>query len=453
MACLAQTQEQEALKQKHQILDIVNNSHATYRKEYLCYHDIERACAAKNKKLTEKTKKLSRKAVNILSIVVQKLSRNETVLFNSSYLEKITGCKPRQNRNILNELKSVLDIKYRKFIRVNNRIFKEYYLFGFKASTPFKTKPTKQIANGNLLPAHIHIENNKNIEYIDLESNFLENSENKEEKEITTNILVKIKKYLPNKRKKSTNAEKKAKVFLFNQYKVPQDLASHYPLNNKDCSKIQSNSGRMFCLIAMNEILLDMSKRLDRTFSSKAQFISYFSKCLSNEKRDAVKTDNINFRIKANITNEEKKYAKQEAILTRSECKAYDLDNRVTDGFQKLPVFGLLEKITSLSGENTTKIANNNFESKVLENANWLCLKRNLHRSFLEQYEEKYADFIIKNWFERLTVSSDSDNKRLVLIGDSFVIDRIYQEYLFFLEQAILASDFAVEIHVKSNAN
>ena len=164
VACLAQIQEQEALKQKHQILDIVNNSHATYRKEYSCYNNIERACVAKNRKLTEKTKKLSRKAVNILSIVVQKLLKNETVLFNSLYLEKITGCKPRQNRNILNELKSVLDIKYRKFIRVNNRIFKEYYLFGFKASTPFETKPTKQIANGNLLPAHIHIENNKNIE-------------------------------------------------------------------------------------------------------------------------------------------------------------------------------------------------------------------------------------------------------------------------------------------------
>ena len=48
---------------------------------------------------------------------------------------------------------------------------------------------------------------------------------------------------------------------------------------------------------------------------------------------------------KANITNEEKKYAKQEAILTRSECKAYDLDNRTTDGFQQLSVLGLLEKL------------------------------------------------------------------------------------------------------------
>jgi hypothetical protein len=52
----------------------------------------------------------------------------------------------------------------------------------------------------------------------------------------------------------------------------------------------------------MNEILLDMSKKLDKRFCSKAQFIAYFGKCLRFEIRDAVKTGNDNFYIKANIT-------------------------------------------------------------------------------------------------------------------------------------------------------
>ena len=95
----------------------------------------------------------------------------------------------------------------------------------------------------------------------------------------------------------------------------------------------------------MNEILLDMSKRLDRTFKSKAQFISYFGKCLVGEKRDAVKTDNVNFKIKANITEEDRNYAKRESFLSRVECKAHDLENRVTDGFQRLSALGILEKI------------------------------------------------------------------------------------------------------------
>ena len=140
-------------------------------------------------------------------------------------------------------------------------------------------------------------------------------------------------------------AQIKARIYHFKQYKEPENLAYHYPLNKEDCAKLQSKSGRMFCLTAMNEILLDMSKRVDRTFKSKALFISYFGKCLSGEKRDAVKTDNINFKIKANITEEDRNYAKREIFLSRAECKAHDLENRVTDGFQRLSSLGILEKI------------------------------------------------------------------------------------------------------------
>ena len=158
-------------------------------------------------------------------------------------------------------------------------------------------------------------------------------------------IGIQSKYRMPNKRKKRTNSEKKAKVLYFNQYKEPENLAYHYPLNNGDCAKLQSKSGRLFCLTATNEILLDMSKRVDRTFCSKAQFISYFGKCLANEKRDAVKTDYVNFKIKANITEEDWKYAKRESFLSRAECKAHDLENRTTDGFQKVSVLGILDKL------------------------------------------------------------------------------------------------------------
>ena len=335
----------------------------------MSFDTIERAYQANRRKITKKTKHLSKNAKDILSIVVQKLLRGETVLLNSKYIEKITGCKGRQNRNILNELKRVLKIKHRKFIRVNGRIFKGYYLFKFIPAIVYELWPTKEKGNGNKLPLHIH-ENNKNIENIDLGSNF---SENSKVGDIKTSELVEIEKEevvgnerdcfdldtqqkpvpigiqrkyrIPNKRKKPTNSEKKAKVIYFNQYKEPENLAYHYPLNNEDCTKLQSKSGRPFCLTATNEILLDMSKRVYRKFKSKARFMSYFGKCLAGEKRDAVKTDNVNFKIKANITQEDRNYAKRESFLSRAECKAHDLENRVTDGFQKLSVLGILEKI------------------------------------------------------------------------------------------------------------
>lgn len=144
------------------------------------------------------------------------------------------------------------------------------------------------------------------------ESNFLQNSESVKLEENTEPQItefpkepakpVKLKKRLSNERKKPTNAERKAKVYRFNQYKDPQDLGYHYPLTKEDGDKLQSLSGRDFSLNAMNEILLDMSKRLDNRFCSKAQFMAYFGKCLRYEMRDAVKTCNNHFRIKANIT-------------------------------------------------------------------------------------------------------------------------------------------------------
>ena len=356
MAYAQQIREQDTLSYKEEHISALiysfTNPNAKYRKEYLSFDTIKRAYQANHRKITKKTKHLSKNAKDILSIVVQKLLRGETVLLNSKYIEKITGCKDRQNRNILNELKGVLKIKYRKFIRVNGMIFRGYYLFKFIPAIVYELWPIEEKGNGNKLPLHIH-ENNKNIEYIDLESNFLQNSESKKTEESTESQIrefsltnpLKLNKRPSNKRKKPTVAQIKARIYHFKQYKELQDLAYHYPLNNEDCTKLQSKSGRPFCLTTTNEILLDMSKRVYRTFESKARFMSYFGKCLGGEKRDAVKTDNINFRIKANITEEERQHAKRESFLSRAECKAHDLENRVTDGFQKVSALGILNKL------------------------------------------------------------------------------------------------------------
>jgi hypothetical protein len=61
-------------------------------------------------------------------------------------------------------------------------------------------------------------------------------------------------------------------------------------------------------------------------FKSKAQFMAYISKALYHEKRDAVKTSNINFGIKANETEEiaakRTKTANIEAYLNKVEQRA-----------------------------------------------------------------------------------------------------------------------------------
>ena len=316
---------------------------ARYRKSYIDWDKIKRA---NGKAIREKAKYLSKDAQAILAPVIQRLKKGERVFLNHKYISTITLCGRRQNTRIIKQLESVLNITYHNSITVDGKNYRYSYEFNFKHHTIQETEKHLNSASSKHSvgtskfpkndPLYIYKEN-KNIEDIDLKSNFLQNSEEVKTAPIET---VKFKKRPANERKKPTNAQAKSRIYRFNQYKEPQDLGYHYPLIKEDGHKLQSLSGRDFSLNAMNEILLDMSKRLDNRFCSKAQFLAYFGTCLKYEKRDAVKTGNDNFRIKTNITREEANILKEKAQMTcitnTTELKAYDLKNRTADGFQPL---------------------------------------------------------------------------------------------------------------------
>ena len=314
---------------------------ARYRKSYLEWDKIKRA-NKRIKPIRQKSFFLSSPANKLLSAVIGKLRQGERVLLNHKYISTFTLVERRQNQNIIKELADILDITYHNSVTHNNKKYRYSYEFGYKQqnlenTTFIEYSIGKKISQQND-PLYIDKEN-KDIEDIDLKSNFLQNSES-----IKTDLIetVRFKKRLSNERKKPTNAERKARIYRFNQYKEPQDLKHHYPLTKEDGGKLQSMSGRDFSLNAMNEILLDMSKRRDNRFCSKAQFMAYFGKCLRFEMRDSVKTGNDNFRIKANILEEKREKPK---IFVETELKAYDLENRTTDGFQRLPVLGIIDKL------------------------------------------------------------------------------------------------------------
>ena len=97
-------------------------------------------------------------------------------------------------------------------------------------------------------------------------------------------------------------------------------LASFYPLSQPDTAKLKQLCGREFSGNAINEILLNMSKRLtDRFFKSKKAFMNYMAKALTYEKRDAVKISNETFRIRANISKDEIIKHRQETFLNKIE--------------------------------------------------------------------------------------------------------------------------------------
>ena len=156
-------------------------------------------------------------------------------------------------------------------------------------------------------------ENKKNIKdrSTEFKSNFYKNSF--EEEKILQSPTASI-----------CNKTEESKVVTTSQIKntfaLGKELKDFYPLTKEDCQILQSNSGREFSLNSMNEILLDMSKRItDRYFKSKKGFLSYMSKVFSYEMRDAVKINNENFKIKNNQSQKERIIKDQEAFLNEIE--------------------------------------------------------------------------------------------------------------------------------------
>ncbi|PCJ28924.1 MAG: hypothetical protein COA94_03320 [Rickettsiales bacterium] len=93
-------------------------------------------------------------------------------------------------------------------------------------------------------------------------------------------------------------------------------LGEFYPLEREDIAALASSSGREFGMNAVNEILLKLSKSCpDHSFPNKAAFMSYMSKVLRYEKRDAVRINNAHFRIRSNMSETELATVEQERFL------------------------------------------------------------------------------------------------------------------------------------------
>lgn len=368
MSYVLQKQEQKAQTNQDQLgkLYSFKEKKARYRKSYINWDKIERA---NGEAVREKAKHLSKDAKAILAPVVQKLEKGECVLLNHKYISTITHCERGQNRNILKQLETVLKITYHNSITVDGKKYRHCYEFAYYKqeivsqednSTAQFIERDESLNSSNQACFCLSIENN-NTESIRSDaymrkSIFLQNSkEIKIQENIEPQVAVflqkpiKLKKRLPNKRKKPTNAEKKARVYRFNQYEEPQNLNYHYPLSQEDGAKLQSLSGRAFTLQAMNEILLDMSRRRGNTFYSKAQFMVYFAKCLRFEMRDAVKINNVNFHIKTNHTQEKQVEIDQKKRVEKylAELEQRAIDNVCPENQLKVRLANTLESQTS----------------------------------------------------------------------------------------------------------
>lgn len=229
------------------------------------------------------SKKITSTDLKLISLISTLIKQDPLGIayFSSDYLCAKLDITDRQLRTVRKNINHIFSSRWRKATRINGALKKNVYVFAYtlqgKEILGASAKYYESVKLGSGLPTSIY-KYDKYIKDRSSESTFCKNSNSSQ-----------------------------AKIYSpkFKQYDKPKTLGDHYPLTTEDCSKLQRRSSREFTLNAMNEILLDMSRRLHRMFQSKVQFMAYMATVYSYEKRDAVKTANLDFHIKTNKTKAE----------------------------------------------------------------------------------------------------------------------------------------------------
>ena len=302
---------------------------------------LKRANPNATKQIFKKTHFICKQAVELAETILKKIFSGKRVLLNHKYISKITECDSTdQNKRILDQLDNFFVIKYHRLAIVDGVPYNYHYSFELHPAIIEELKDAG-LWNLEFMPAEMRLSYNnrpnifsKNI-YRSNKSTFLKssNSNNISTEAITADtkkspteptkakILVGKKKFLANSRKKVTNSEQKSRYQKFKAYDKPKNLKDHYPLSQEDCWKLQKRSGKAYNLNAMNEILLDLSRKpktQGHSFISKAKFMAYMTDVYSEEERDIDKANQAGFKIMKRRPN-----AEVEEIVTLNQRETY----------------------------------------------------------------------------------------------------------------------------------
>ena len=304
-----------------------NSPKSSYRKSYIAWDKLERANKPDN--YTEKTRYLSKNAKALLSVVYQKLKKQPVLLLNHKYISTITNSGSRQNQRIIQEIKDVVDVSYKRGItELNERKYKNSYEFKLKNNAIDESIQRTKMSDKNA-SSTIYKENN-NIK-IRSRANFVKDSsgsfssgeshntepDNKTEGKGSENSRTEAKSNIGcDSISDSTLSSHNTNGFL-GSGKYLFEVLDH--LTDEMCGKIRARCGKNYTDKAIREIAkaVSRSKKGAKAFFYHIKgFIAYLSKILTFEKRDPVKISSTNYYITANQTSDEQVMRKQEKYLT-----------------------------------------------------------------------------------------------------------------------------------------
>jgi len=293
----------------------------------------------------------------------------------------------------------------------------------------------------------------------------------------------------PNKRKKPTNASMKAKIINPIFYSKPKSLEQmHDLLDTKICNELRSKSGRDFSDNFISQRILSFIKspNVSASFKTKQAFIAYMVTVLKREFHDATKTSGNNFRLRINVTSEDKQNRVQEQFLNSVEQLAIShicpenqlkakLAGRLEEGkayrlLSSLKRFEVVGEVMQIHLSRQLKLTENDKEvilSQVqavyssargesiecVESVEFIVAERTATTNTVVKFEKpkiepveipegvwgdirkvlitKYGEDVDRNWFSKLTAEVDEVAQTIELkFRSEFVKDWIEQNYL-----------------------
>ena len=341
-----------------------NLSHSSYRKSYIVWDKLERANKPNN--YTEKTKYLSKNAKALLSVVYQKLKKQTILLLNHKYISTITNSGSRQNQRIIQEIKNVVDVSYKRGItELNGKKYKNSYEFKLKNDSVNARIQKTKMSDKNT-SSTIYIENN--IINNRSRSNFIKNSSDSFFYEVNSNTHSDNE--IENQNREGSGNKANTPLPKTLQTQQPSAIQNTHGfldsgkylsemlnyLTDEMCEVIRSKCGKNYTYIAIREIAKSVSrskKGAKAFFYHIKGFIAYLSKILTFEKRDPVKISGTNYYIAANQTKKEKEIQKQEKYLTDIEYSLqvspeWHLKKKLASTLERSKAYNVLTSYKSL---------------------------------------------------------------------------------------------------------
>lgn len=395
-------------------------------------------------------KRLSEVAVKLVAKISYELKKNfdNPVFLSGNWIKKVTGRERHQNRRLCNQINHIFNFKYHPKKIVKGEVIFNVFEICYSEDA-------------------YKIMNLEDVKIREKTSNKLQKKE-----------LLDGSKNAPGVEHKCTSS---TPLYIINNNtvinkEIEKDNKS-FSISDNEKLKIKSfeeSKNAPSAFSSLDELAQDASK-VPKAESIPANNNENYEKVTMDEKPPLTASDRKMLLSKALLSA----FGKEDADLLQDECEFIELEAdkvKITIGSKKSlndlekekirkslkSVYG--EEVRIVTGKRETQVESVTNCDKLSRpptpellanvrsnNSEWFTFRKNLIKALSNRHEEKIAQHIVKNWFDKLGVSELSTHSKLVLIADSFYIHWIENNYDHVVEEAVCLGGFVVELHYKGN--